>query len=417
MAMKKGPQTQLEAGYRGINFDDVKEDTKIAQAYLHIPPTDVPNLPTAQPIYATAAWRLNTVKDFEEGLKGNTYIYTRADNPTVNAAEAAVNVMEGGSGTVCFSSGNAGIFSALSAFLKAGDHVVATFPMYVGAYQIIKSLARSGIESTFVSHSVEEFKKAAKPNTRVFYAQNPTEHDAIDMEGLAQLAASLGNIVTIVDASSVSPYCLKPIKYGIDVSFHTATKYLGGHSDLSAGVVTARTVQQYNQILAIKRLQGAVLSPFDAFLLLRGIYTLPVRMERLCDNAEKVVAYLQSHPQVERVYYPSLESFNGHEFAKKQMNRYASRVCCVVKGGIPAGVAFIHNMRIIQTAITFGGITTIAEHSATEGHGPARMNDEERRALGVEDGLIRLSIGLEDPEDIIKDLKHCLEKAAEACKV
>lgn len=413
--MSKAPQTELEVGARGLTVDDVKEDTKAATACLYQPPREFRDMPCAQPIYMSAAWRIESAAHCDQLMIGNGYIYTRMANPTNDAAEAAINLLEGGSGSVLFASGQAAIYSALVTFLKSGDHVVATYPMYLGAYQILGAiLARFGVESSFVKPTVEEFRKAVKPNTRIFYAQSPTEHDYIDLEGLAQLAISLENVVTIVDSSGGSPYCLKPLKYGIDMALHTATKYLGGHSDLIAGVVTARTSQIYNQLLVTKRLQGAILSPFDSFLLLRGVHTLHVRMARHCDNADKVVAFLDGHPQVEKVYYPGLKSFNGHEFAKKQMNRYGSRVAFVVKGGKPAGQAFVENMRVMIVAISFGSVNTICEHSASMGHGPARMTDEDRKKAQVEDGLVRMCVGLEDPEDIIKDCQHCLEKAAEA---
>lgn len=413
--MSKAPKTELDAGARGLTADQVKEDTKVATAYLYTPPRDYKDVPCATPIYMSAAWRVESAAHCDQLMIGNGYIYTRMANPTSDAAEAAINLLEGGAGAVLFASGQAAIYSALVAFLKAGDHVVSTYPMYLGAYQIIGAiLSRFGIESTFVKPTVEEFRNAVKPNTRVFYAQSPTEHDYIDLEGLAQLATGLENVTTIVDSSGASPYCLKPIKYGIDMALHTATKYLGGHSDIIAGVVTARTPQIYNQLLVTKRLQGAILSPFDSFLLLRGVHTLHVRMTRHCDNADRVVAYLNSHSQVEKVYFPGLPNFNGHDAAKKQMNRYGSRVAFVVKGGKPAGQAFVENMRVMIVAISFGGINTICEHSASMGHGPARMTDEDRRKAQVEDGLVRMCVGLEDPEDIIKDCEHCLQKAKEA---
>jgi cystathionine beta-lyase/cystathionine gamma-synthase len=220
----------------------------------------------------------------------------------------------------------------------------------------------------------------------------------------------LPGVVTVVDATYASPYLLKPIKYGVDIVVHSGTKYLGGHSDLCAGVATARTVEQWKELLIARRVYGGLLSPYDASLLLRGLRTLHLRLERQCNTAQTLAEYLEAHDKVQTVFYPGLKSNQGYEIAKRQMRRFGAMISFELKGGLEAARTCVESVRLINLAVSLGGTESLIEHPATMTHGDMIMTDEERTTGNISDGLVRFSVGIEDVNDLIKDLQQALDK-------
>jgi len=297
---------------------------------------------------------------------------------------------------------------------------VACNPLYSGTHDFItKVLPRYNIETTLIDgYKIEDYKKAIRPNTKVLYGETPSNPilSITDLEQFGKLGESLRStgLVTMVDSTFASPYLQKPIKYGIDLVIHSATKYLGGHTDLVAGVVTTRTEEQWSNLMVLRRTFGGVLSAFDGSLLLRGIKTLHVRIPRQCSTAQRLAEFLENQSIVERVHYPGLKSHPGHEVAKRQMKMFGGMITFVLKGGINPARRFVESLRIITLAVSLGGTESLVEHPATMSHGPMIMSPEERRESHINDGLIRLSVGLEDPEDLMADIKQALVTAAQS---
>jgi len=252
----------------------------------------------------------------------------------------------------------------------------------------------------------------------VLYGETPSNPvlSITDLEKFGKLGESLRSkgVITMIDSTFASPYLQKPLQYGIDMVIHSATKYLGGHTDLVAGVVTTRTEEQWSNLMVLRRTFGGVLSPFEGSLLLRGIKTLHVRVPRQSSTAQRLAEYLEAQPGVAKVHYPGLKSHPGHQVAKRQMKMFGGMITFVMKGGIEPARLFVEGVRIFTLAVSLGGIESLVEHPATMSHGPMIMSPEERRESHIEDGLIRMSVGLEEPDDLIADIKQALDKAAQS---
>ena len=369
----------------------------------------------AMPIYQTSTFIFDSA---EQGgrrfaLEEAGYIYTRLGNPTTTVLENKIAALEEGEAAVATSSGMGAISSTLWTVLKAGDHVVTDKTLYGCTFALMcHGLTRFGIEVTFVDTSnLDEVKNAMKENTRVVYLETPANPNLkiVDIEALAKLAHTNPNTLVIVDNTFATPYMQKPLTLGADVVVHSVTKYINGHGDVIAGlVITNKALADQIRFVGLKDMTGAVLGPQDAYYIIRGMKTFEIRMERHCKNARKVVEFLNNHPKIERVYYPGLETHPGYEIAKKQMKDFGAMISFELKGGFEAGKTLLNNLKLCSLAVSLGDTETLIQHPASMTHSP--YTKEEREAAGITDGLVRLSVGLENVEDIIADLEQGLEK-------
>lgn len=368
----------------------------------------------ATPIYQTSTFIFDSA---EQGgrrfaLEEEGYIYTRLGNPTNSEVEEKIALLEGGEAAVSAASGMGAISSALWTALKAGDHVIASDTLYGCTFALLNhGITRFGVDVTFVDISdLEQVKNAMRPNTRVVYLETPANPTlkVTDIEAVAKIAHTNKDCMVFVDNTFCTPYIQRPLEFGADVVVHSATKYLNGHGDVLAGFAIGK--QEFiNQVklFGLKDMTGAVLSAFDAYLVIRGMKTLEVRMQRHSENAMKVAKFLESHPAVKKVYYPGLESFEYYELAKKQMRLPGAMISFELKGGVEEGRIVMNNVKLASLAVSLGDTETLIQHPASMTHSP--YNPEERAEAGISDGLVRLSVGLETAEDIIKDLKGALD--------
>jgi methionine-gamma-lyase len=368
----------------------------------------------ATPIYQTSTFKFESA---EQGgrrfaLEEGGYIYTRLGNPNNNQLEEKVAMLEGAEAAVSMASGMGAITSALWTALKAGDHVIAAETLYGCTFAFLNhGLSRYGVEVTFVdTKDPENVRKAMRPNTKVVYLESPANPtmDIADIETISKIAHQTEGCMVFVDNTYCTPYIQRPIELGADVVLHSATKYLNGHGDVIAGVAAGKKefIDQV-KLFGIKDITGSVLSPFDAYLICRGMKTLAIRMEKHCENAMKVAEFLESHPAIDRVFYPGLKSFPQYELAKKQMSLPGAMISFELKGGVEAGKKLMNNVKLCTLAVSLGDAETLIQHPASMTHSP--YTPEERAESGITDGLVRLSVGLEDVEDIIADLKAVLD--------
>ena len=369
----------------------------------------------AMPIYQTSTFIFDSA---EQGgrrfaLEEAGYIYTRLGNPTTTVLEDKIAALEEGEAAVATSSGMGAISSTLWTILKAGDHIVTDKTLYGCTFALMcHGLTRFGIDVTFVDTSnLDEVKNAMKENTRVVYLETPANPNLkiVDIEALAKIAHTNPNTLVIVDNTFATPYMQKPLTLGADVVVHSVTKYINGHGDVIAGlVITNKALADQIRFVGLKDMTGAVLGPQDAYYIIRGMKTFEIRMERHCKNARKVVEFLNNHPKIERVYYPGLETHPGYEIAKKQMKDFGAMISFELKGGFEAGKTLLNSLKLCSLAVSLGDTETLIQHPASMTHSP--YTKDEREAAGITDGLVRLSVGLENVEDIIADLEQGLEK-------
>ncbi|WP_026477946.1 methionine gamma-lyase [Alkaliphilus transvaalensis] len=369
----------------------------------------------ATPIHQTATFIFDSA---EQGgnrfaLEEGGYIYSRLGNPTNTQLEEKIAMLEGGEAAMTTASGMGAVSSALWTALKSGDHIVAAKTLYGCTFAYLShGLTRFGVEVTFVDASnPENVRSAMRENTRVVFLESPANPTLVltDIEAIAKIAHEKEDCLVIVDNTFCTPFLQKPLALGADVVIHSATKFLNGHGDVIAGIVVGN--QEFiNQVrlFGVKDMTGASLSPFDAFLIIRGMKTLEIRMERHCKNAMEVAKFLETHPAVDRVYYPGLESFPQYELAQKQMKLPGAVVAFELKGGVEEGKKVMNSVEICKLAVSLGDAETLIQHPASMTHSP--YEPEERREAGIEDGLVRLAVGLENVEDIISDLKQALDQ-------
>lgn len=371
------------------------------------------------PIYQTSTF---VFKDVDQGAKRfageeSGYIYTRLGNPSERELEEKIAALEGSEDAIATASGMAAISTALLTLLKAGDHIVAGDTIYGCTHSLISGLLpRYGVEVTMVdTSSLENIKNAMKENTKVVYVETPANPTLtiVDIQGAADIAHAHGAKL-VVDNTFNSPYIQRPLEHGADVVVHSATKYLGGHGDLIAGIIASDKETIAEMHIPFLKDFGGVISPFNAWLLSRGIKTLGIRMDRHCENAQKVAEYLEKHPLIEAVHYPGLKSHPQYELAKKQMDGPGGMMSFELKGGIEAGKTLMNNVKMISLAVSLGCVDSLIQHPASMTHSPVPR--EERLKAGITDGLVRLSVGIEDVDDIIADLDQALAKVAEVVK-
>lgn len=367
------------------------------------------------PIYQTSAFTFETA---EQGgrrfsLEESGYIYSRLGNPTCTLAEQKVALLEGGEAAVSAASGIGAITSAIWVCVEQGDHIIASKTLYGCTYAFLShGIKRYGIDVTFVdTRDPENIRKAMQPNTKLVYLETPANPNLYitDIEAIANIAHQKENCILMVDNTFSTPYITKPLSFGADVVVHSATKYLNGHGDVIAGfVVGKKDYINKVRLFGIKDLTGATLSPFDAFLISRGLKTLEIRMEKHCSNAQKVAEFLENHPAIDNVLYPGLSSFPQFELAKKQMSLPGAIIAFEVKGGIEAGKKLLNSLELLVISVSLGDAETLIQHPASMTHSPYTI--EERKASDISEGLVRISVGLENVEDIINDLKIALDK-------
>jgi cystathionine beta-lyase/cystathionine gamma-synthase len=364
--------------------------------------SDNPFGSTSVPIYQTTNY------EFEDIDKTRGYSYSRTSNPTRKALEDAIARLEGGKAGFAFASGMAAETTIIH-LLKEGDHVVSGDDVYGGTYRLFQNIMSNfGLEFSFIRmDSRERIEEAIRPNTRMIWLETPSNPlmNITDIEMVADIARKY-NLISVADSTFATPYFLRPFDYGVDLIVHSTTKYLNGHCDVTGGAVITNTDELTERMQFLLNAMGTCASPFDSWLVLRGIETLAVRMERHEKNAIKVAEYLESHPAVNRVFYPGLDSHPGNKIARKQMKGFSGMVSFELKGGIEAVTSFLRKIKVITLAESLGGVGSLAEHPTTMSH--ASMPEEMREKVGITEGLVRLSVGLENIDDIIEDLDKAL---------
>ncbi|CUB10478.1 Methionine gamma-lyase [Bacillus cereus] len=359
------------------------------------------------PLFQTSTFTFETAQQGEASFAGvdPSYIYSRLGNPTVKLFEERMAVLEGGEEALAFGSGMAAISATLIGFLKAGDHIICSNGLYGCTYGFLEVLE----EKFMITHSFCDMETEAdienkiRPNTKLIFVETPINPTMklIDLKQVIRVAKRNGLLV-IVDNTFCSPYLQRPLELGCDAVVHSATKYIGGHGDVVAGVTIFKTRALAEKIRPMRKDIGGIMAPFDAWLLLRGLKTLAVRMDRHCDNAEKIVSFLKNHDAVEGVWYPE------EELASRQMKRGGGVISFSIKGGKEETQAFINDLHFITIAVSLGDTETLIQHPATMTH--AAIPAELRQEMGIYDNLIRLSVGLESWEDIVSDLEQALKK-------
>lgn len=363
------------------------------------------------PIWQTSTFRADTAEHFAEIATATrpAEFYTRYGNPTHRQAEGTIAALEGGEAALLAASGMGAIFTGIMCNLSAGDHVVAQRNLYAGTTTLIEELLpRWGIEYTFVEGThPANFAEALRPQTKLIYVETPTNPLMVitDLRAVATLARERG-ITTMVDNTFATPINQRPLELGIDVCVHSATKYLGGHGDITAGVIVG-SEEFVERAWKFALVAGAVLSPFDGWLLLRGLRTLGLRVERHNANALALARFLEAHPQVERVHYPGLESHPQHELARTQMKGFTGILGLEVRGGSRGAEAFIGALKLGAHAASLGCHETLVVHPAAMWS--LQLSPDKRAALGLADGLVRVSVGLEDEVDLLKDFAQALD--------
>jgi cystathionine gamma-lyase/cystathionine beta-lyase/cystathionine gamma-lyase/homocysteine desulfhydrase len=337
------------------------------------------------------------------------YEYARTQNPTRSALEGNLAAIEGGKAAFAFASGMAAI-GAIGTMLDAGDHVVVSKNTYGGTFRLFdKVLTRTAIAFSYVNTTrLDEVERAITPATRMLFVESPT-NPVMELTDLAAAAALAHrrNLRLVVDNTFASPYIQRPIELGADLVIHSTTKYLNGHSDSVGGVVVATRADDIEWLGFVQNAEGAILGPFDSWLVLRGTKTLAVRMERHNANGLAIAEYLDRHPKVQRVYYPGLLSHPQHALAKKQMKGFGGMIAFEL-GSLEAARRLLNAVRLCALAESLGGVETLISHPATMTH--SSVPAERRVPLGITDGLVRLSVGIEDVEDIKADLQQALDK-------
>ena len=357
------------------------------------------------PIYTSSTY----VQESPGVHKG--YDYSRSINPTRKALEACIADLEGSNFGYAFASGMSASATVLE-ILSSGDHVIAMDDLYGGTYRLFENVRKrsAGLDFTFCDLSdVKALEASLKPNTKMIWIETPTNPllKIADLKAIASFAKH-NNLIAVCDNTFCSPFVQNPLEFGFDIVVHSATKYLNGHSDLIGGVVVCSDdkTELAEQLLYLQNAVGSIMNPFDSFLLLRSLKTLPVRMERHCSNAIQIANFLESHNSIQRVIYPGLESHPQHEIAREQMNGFGGMISVEIKGGLEGAKKFLERTEIFSLAESLGGVESLIEHPAIMTH--ASIPPEVREEIGISDGLVRLSVGIEALEDLTDDLEKAL---------
>lgn len=372
------------------------------------------------PIYQTSTFKF---KSAQHGAalfmgEGKGHIYTRMSNPTVEAMEDSVAALEGGAKALGCASGMAAINTVFATYLSAGTHIVCSLAVYGPTNTLLRTVySRFGVEVSFVdTTNIEEVKAAMKPNTVLVYVETPG-NPTLAVSDLAEIVkvAHAGGAKVCVDNTFMSPALQRPFEFGVDVIIHSMTKFLNGHADVVAGIIIVKDQAEYAPMKKVLNQTGGVIDPFNSFLVHRGIKTLAIRMERHCENAQKVAEFLEKHDMVESVLYPGLRSHPQYFTGLKQHKGHGGMITFNLKGGYDAGEIMMNSVKLCQLAVSLGGVETLIQHPASMTH--FSMGPDARKDAGIDEGMVRLSVGIENYKDIIKDLERALYEVGEALNV
>ena len=367
------------------------------------------------PIFHSSTFSFPSAEEGAARFAGESpgFIYTRMGNPTVKALEDNITALEGGFGGMATASGMAAITTVYLALLEKGAHVVSTDSVYGPTRMVLeKEFTRFCVESTFVDTSdLDNIEKAMTPDTRLIFVETPANPTMAitDIRGAADIAHR-HNALLVVDNTFASPYLQRPLEHGADIVVHSMTKFINGHSDVVGGMIVTKNEPLHKRIRSVLNLYGGTMDPHQAWLVLRGVRTLALRVERSVQNAMKLANFLEEHPKVTWVRYPGMDDHPQHDIARRQMDGFGAMICFGVRGGLEAGRTLMNNVELFTLAVSLGGVESLIEHPASMTH--AAVPREEREEAGILDELVRISVGCEDVEDLQADLEQALDKIA-----
>lgn len=365
------------------------------------------------PIYQTSTFIFDNADHGAKCFSGESdgYIYTRIANPTIHALESQLAELEGGFGGIATSSGMGAVNTIYMALLGQGDHMISSGAVYGPSRLLMENhYSRFGVAASFVNTAIiSEVEKAIRPNTKLLYIETPANPtmDISDLKACAVLAHKHG-ILVAVDNTFSSPYLQRPIEFGVDIVFHSMTKFINGHADIVAGIIIAKEEALYKKLRAMMIILGCNMDPHQAYMVIRGLKTLGIRLDRAQQSAQILAEYLENHPKVEWVKYPGLPSHPQHDLARKQMDGFGSMISFGLHGGLIAGKVLMDNVKLALLAVSLGGVETLIQHPASMTHSKVAL--EAKLKSGITDGLVRYSVGIEDVKDIMADLEQALDK-------
>ncbi len=365
------------------------------------------------PIYQSSTFSFESAEEGARCFNGESdgYIYTRLGNPTIGVLENIIADLEKGYGGIGTSSGMGAVNTVYMGLLQKDDHIVSSDAVYGPSRVVMEEYySRFGIESTYVTTSnIENIKKAIKPNTKVLYLETPANPtiEITDLKACSEIAKE-HKLTMVVDNTFSSPYLQRPIEFGADVVLHSLTKFINGHADIVGGIIVAKEEKLYKKLRSTMINLGCNMDPHQAYLVIRGLKTLSLRIDRAQENAMKIAEYLEKHPKVEWIKYPGLKSHPQHELAKKQMYGFGSMISFGLKGGFEAGKSLMNNIQLAILAVSLGGVESLIEHPASMTH--SKVTKEDKIKAGITDELVRYSVGIENVEDLISDLEQALSK-------
>lgn len=392
------------------NIRSKKRDTQVAHAGTN---PDKTYGSVAPPIYQTSTFKFNSAEQGAKRFLGEEpgFIYTRLGNPTTAALQEAVAILEKGTDALATASGMAAVSTIYMTFLDAGSHMIASEAIYAPSRVVMeKEFSRFGVASDFVDTSdIEKVKNAVKPNTKLIFIETPANPTIklTDIKACADIAHS-NSAILAVDNTFMSPILQNPFDFGADIVMHSMTKYINGHTDVVGGILVFNDKDLYTRTRKVLLNLGGTIDPHQAWLVLHGLRTLALRVDKAQENAQIIAQYLENHPKVERVRYPGLSSHPHHKLAKKQMHGFGSMISFEVNGGVEGGRTVMNNVELATLAVSLGGYETLIQHPASMTH--SAMNTQDKIDAGITDGLVRISIGCEDVQDIQDDLDNCLAK-------
>lgn len=390
-----------------MNHDQVGFSTKL----IHAGGIDDQFGSATVPIYQTSTFSFASADEGARCFAGESdgYIYSRIGNPTINALERQLAILENGYGGIAVSSGMAAATTIYLGLMSQGDHIVSTDAIYGPARGVMeKQFTRFGFESTYINTTdIEKIKKAIRPNTKILYIETPANPtmDITDLAACSKIANEHG-LLLVVDNTFCSPYLQNPLDLGADVVFHSMTKFINGHADIVAGIIITKEKALYDKLRNMMILMGCNMDPHQAYLVLRGLKTLSIRIDKAQQNAQEVAGFLEAHPKVAWINYPGLRSHPQYDLAKRQMRGDGSMISFGLKGGYDAAKRMLDKVHLALLAVSLGGVETLIQHPASMTH--SKVSAENKKDAGITDDLIRLAVGIEDVKDIIADLNNAL---------
>lgn len=390
-----------------------KEELGFDSRLIHAGGFEDPLGSATVPIYQSSTFKFKSADHGAQCFAGESdgYIYTRLGNPTIEELENTMANLENGFGGIATSSGMGAVNTVYMTYLGQGKHIICHEAVYGPSRVILDNIyLRFGVEVSFVDTTkIEEVEQAIRPNTALIYTETPANPTMgiSDLEVLSALAHQ-HNIPVAVDNTFCSPYLQRPLDFGVDVVLHSMTKFINGHADIVAGMIVAKREEDYKKLRSVMSNLGCNMDPHQAFMTRRGLKTLAIRIDRAQENAIKIADYLEQHPKVEWVKYPGLRSHPQYDLARKQMDGPGAMISFGLKGGLEAGKIMMNSVKVALLAVSLGGIETLIQHPASMTH--SKIKKEDRDKAGISDGLVRLSVGIENVEDLIKDLDQALSR-------